>query len=316
MSDPYLSVVVPTYRGRDTLAQLIDRVSAVLDERGVSFELIIVNDASPDDTWTVLEQLARRTPNVHAIDLQINHGQPRATMCGLAHARGCFVATMDDDLQQPPEELPKLLDALEEHPDWDAVVGAWERDEGKLRDVASWVHAATDRLAYGTPSGWRHTSFRLMRRSVVDAMVANETHTPVVGPLLRQVTNRVHNVWVEHHPRRHGVSGFRIAHGIARVRANFLSASTLPLRVLSGFGFVCASLASIAAMYFLIRWAFGAQTPVGFLSTFLAVVFFGGATLLGLGIVGEYIALIVGEVRRPPRWIIRQEIEPSGHAPD
>lgn len=319
--NPDLSVVIPTYNSASSLDILLDRLEAVLLRRNISFEIVLVNDASPDDTFAVLSKMIQDRPYLRVIDLQINHGQARATMCGLAYASGRLVATMDDDLQQPPEELPTLLDALETHPDWDAVVGSWKRDEGLLRNFGSWVHAAADRLAYGTPREWRHTTFRVMRRPVIDALVANETRTPVVTPLLRQVASRVHNVEVEHHDRPHGSSGFRMIHGVRTVAGNFLSASTLPLRALWVFGVLSSVVAFLVGLVYLVGWALGRLSPPpGFLSTFLIVTFFGGATLFGMGLLGEYMALIMREVRRPPRWAIRQIIggestkDPDSHA--
>jgi glycosyltransferase involved in cell wall biosynthesis len=113
MTAPQLSIVVPTFGGRDSLAPLLQRLRATLERRNIGDEVIIVNDTSPDDTWAVLGALAEEHPELHAIDLLNNHGQPMATVCGLHHARGELVASMDDDLQHSPEELPKLLDALE-----------------------------------------------------------------------------------------------------------------------------------------------------------------------------------------------------------
>src|SRR5688572_33480934 len=105
---PHVSVVIPTYNSAPSLELLLDRLAAVLSRRGVEFEIVMVNDASPDDTLPVLERLALGRPYLRVIDLQINHGQARATMCGLAHTSGDLVATMDDDLQQPPEQLDTL----------------------------------------------------------------------------------------------------------------------------------------------------------------------------------------------------------------
>lgn len=308
MSQGLLSIVIPTYSGRESLRPLLSRLRTVMSERGQKFEVIVVNDASPDDSWEVLRELAREYPELHAIDLLHNHGQPMATMCGLQHARGTLVATMDDDLQHPPEELAKLLDALEQHPEWDAVVGSWPRDEGMLRDLGSWVHELADRIAYGTPKGFRHSGFRVMRRPTARALVAHRTRTPVVGPLLRQVATNVHNVEVEHHDRSYGRSGFRVGEGVHRVLSNFLHGTALPLRLLSRFGLLAASLAVVVGLYFFIRWLAGYETPAGWASLFLGVVFFGGAALFGIGILGEYTYLLIREVRQPPRWSIREEL--------
>jgi glycosyltransferase involved in cell wall biosynthesis len=111
-----ISVVVPTYRGAESLRELVERAEALFDERGLCGEIVLVNDASPDSTWSVISELTRDHSAVVGVDLLTNHGQARATLCGIAHARGRFVATMDDDLQHWPEDLGVLHDALEEHP--------------------------------------------------------------------------------------------------------------------------------------------------------------------------------------------------------
>jgi len=310
-STPALSVVIPTYGAEASLEPLLDRLAATLEQRKLSWEAVVVNDASPDGTWAVLRRLAARRPQLVAVDLLRNHGQAHATLCGLAHARGALVATMDDDLQQPPEELNKLLDALDEHPDWDAAVGRWPRDDTPLRNLGSWTHAWVDRLTHGTPRGFRHTSLRLMRRPVVDALVGHQTRAPVLSPMLWRAATEVHNVDVHHQARPFGRSGFRIGRGLARIQANFFQGSTLPLRLLHRFGVVTATIAAILGVWYLVRWVLGAAAPLGWTTSILATMFFGGATLFGLGLLGEYLALALQEVRRAPRWSVRRVLGPS-----
>lgn len=309
-----MSVVVPTYRGAASLPELVERTRDALGN--IPHEIIIVNDASPDDTWKVVEGLAATHPELVALDLLHNTGQARATLCGLAHARGEFVATMDDDLQQPPEQLPVLLNALLEQPTWDAVVGTWPRDDRWFRNLGSLVHRAVDRLVYRTPRDFRHTSFRVLRRPVVDAMLQHGTVTPVLGPLLRQVTSRVHNVEVDHHDRPYGTSNFRVGQAARTVLNNLLQASSLPLRLLSQFGLVVAAIAILLGLALIARVLAGSPGPPGWTSTALLTTFFGGATLFGLGLLGEYIHLIVDEVRRPPRWAIRQRLGRADQSDD
>jgi polyisoprenyl-phosphate glycosyltransferase len=305
---PSLSVVIPTYRGRASLRLLIDQLVEVLTSEGWGFEVIVVNDASPDDTWQVLLEAVAEHSSLRAIDLLRNHGQAAATMCGLAHAEGDLVATMDDDLQQPPEELPKLLAALLDHPEWDVVVGSWPRDEGLLRNLGSWVHALVHRLAHRTSTSYRHTTFRVLRRPVVESLLDNETRAPLVGQLLRQTTHRIGTVPVEHRRRAHGRSSFRMRTGVRTVATNLFQGTTLPLRALSVLGFAASVLSLLLAAVFLLRWAGGANPPPGWTSSFLAILFFGGATLLGVGLLGEYLSLVLEEVRRPPRWRIRGQV--------
>lgn len=307
MSVVDISVVVPTYRGEQSLRPLVERLSDVLAKHG-SYEIIIVNDGSPDGTWPRLMELAASHPQLIALDLLHNRGQPMATMCGLDHANGHVVVTMDDDLQHPPEEIPKLLEALHDNPDWDAVVGSWRRDEGGWRNIGSRIHAAADRLAWGTSADFHHTAFRAIRRQAVDALVANETRAPVVGPLLTRSAGNVHNVEVQHDERQIGSSNFTFISGAKRVLANFAQGSVAPLNALTAFGFITALGSFLATLLFLARWALGANSPAGWLSAFLATLFFGGSSLLGLGVLGQYVQYLVREVRGDPRWAIRREI--------
>jgi polyisoprenyl-phosphate glycosyltransferase len=311
---PSLSVVVPTYRSAPALGELLDRLRDTL--AGIDYEVVIVNDASPDDTWQRLEALAPHHPELVAVDLLANRGQALATLCGVAHARGDLVATMDDDLQHPPEELPRLLEALAANPDWDAVVGTWPRDHGLLRAAGSWLFGWIDRLAHGTPKGFRHTAFRVMRRPLVDALLSHESRTPLFGPLLTQLSGEVHNVPVAHDARQQGASTLSWRAAARQVTANFIHGTTLPLRLLSRLGLFCAAVASVLGVIFFTRWLAGAETPPGWASVFMATVFFGGAALFGLGLLGEYVGLIIQEVRRPPRWSVRRVIGHPHLPPD
>lgn len=306
-ADPVgLSVVVPVYNSAPSLPELVERCDATLTATGLTHELVLVNDGSADESWQVLEELVDRYPGVVAVDLLRNHGQNVATMCGMARARGELVATLDDDLQHPPEELQVLLDHLRDRPDLDAVVGSWPRDRGGVRDVGTRVNATVDRIANGTPKGFHHTGFRLMRRPVVDAMLATRTRTPIVWSLLSRSTARVANVTVRHAPRRHGRSGYTLAGGVRLMAKNFLQGTTLPLRLLSVLGFLSALLAFVVSVVVVARWVAGIDTPPGWASSTLAVTFFGGTTLFGLGLVGEYLRLLMIEARQPPRWSVRQ----------
>jgi hypothetical protein len=308
-----ISVVVPTYKGIASLPDLVARSQAFFDSRQLRGEIILVNDASPDATWSVIEELARVNSSVIGVDLMTNHGQALATLCGIAHARGRLVATMDDDLQQWPEELGKLIDGLEEHPEWDGAVGTWDRDQTQLlKRVGSWVHAATDRYVQGTPSGFRHTSFRLLRRPLADALVEHQTRTPVLGPLIRQLSSQIHNVEVRHSERPHGRSTITMRESVNRVITNIIHGTTLPLRLLARLGFAAATFSVLVGIWFTARWMAGIQTPPGWASVMLATVFFGGMILVGISIVGRYLGVIVEETRGRPKWAVRRVLD-VGH---
>jgi len=304
--DVEISVVVPTYKGAASLPELVERIDAFFTARGLRGEIVVVNDASPDLTWSIVEKLTEEHESVVGIDLLSNHGQATATLCGIAHARGILVATIDDDLQHMPEDLGNLLDALEEHPDWDAAIGTWDRDQSSpVKRFGSWIHAVTDRYSHGTPKGFRHTSFRLMRRPLADALVEHETRTPVLGPLITQMSNHVYNVPVRHVPRPYGSSTITVRESVNRVVDNIVHGTTLPLRLLARLGLVAAGGSILVSAYLVARFALGSHAPEGWTSVFLATMFFGGACLLGIATIGRYLSVIVEETRGRPKWTVR-----------
>ena len=307
---PDLSIVVPTYGGERSIVELVQRIHAALDGEGRPFEVVIVNDDSPDQSWPILTQLASQYPTLRLIRLQRNVGQMAATVCGLAHARGRILVTMDDDLQHPPEEIPRLVSALEEHPDWDVAMGSWPRDEGWLRNLGSRIFGALQNRALPEGSHLQHTAFRALRRPVADAIVDHGTRNPVMTSLIIEVASSVHNVEIAHNRRLHGSSNFSLGRSVATTLDNFLAASTLPLRWISYFGFLSAAVAAFLGAFYVIRAAIGVQTPPGWASSFLSTAFFGGSILGSIGLIGRYLELILREVRQAPRWVVKELIPP------
>jgi dolichol-phosphate mannosyltransferase/undecaprenyl-phosphate 4-deoxy-4-formamido-L-arabinose transferase len=270
-----------------------------------SFEIVLVNDDSGDETWEIIEKLAAQDRRVHGIDLLRNTGQFRALACGLAHSVGEVVVTLDDDLQHPPEEIPKLLDELDRHPELDAVVGEYgEKRHGIIRNLGTRIMAAIFSSAYGKPKDLKMGSFRALRRPVVDGMLAFGTIRPIPGALLLQTTRRISNVRVEHHARTRGASGQSLGSMIGSVLDNVLHSSTVPLRLMSAAGFLIAGVAAILLVFYLVRSIVGSVLP-GFTTLVLLTAFFGGTTLLAIGVLGEYVARLVAEATRPPKYIVR-----------
>lgn len=306
---PRVSVVVPTYHSADSLDSLLSRLDGVFDDADLSAEYILVDDRSPDDTWQVLMNLADRCPRLHALRLQRNVGQMGATMCGIAEATGDIIVTMDDDLQHPPEEIPKLLAALEDAPEWDVVIGSWERgNDGRFRHFGSRVFERAQNLAVNRGTHLRQTGFRAFRQKVGQAMVQHETRHPVLPSLILEVADGVHNVEVRHEQRAFGDSNFSFRSAVKLTVDNFVQSSALPLLWISGFGFFVAFLAGVLGLVYVIRAFAGADTPEGWASVFLAVMFLGGSILASIGLLGRYVAVIMTEVRRPPRWFVRERI--------
>jgi dolichol-phosphate mannosyltransferase/undecaprenyl-phosphate 4-deoxy-4-formamido-L-arabinose transferase len=306
---PEYSVVIPCFGSGEWLSHLVNSVSEVLAD--YSHEVILVNDYSPDDTtWPAIQSLAETMDNVVGIDLAKNAGQFAALMCGLAESRGDLIITMDDDFQHPPEEIPKLIEAMDD--ETDVVIGSYEeKKHNGLRNMGTRVMDRIFTVTYGKSKGLRMGSFRLLRRRVVDSMLSFGTVRPVPGALILQSTARIKNAPVAHRERERGASGYSLRRLVRSTVDNVVSASVGPLRLISALGLASAGFAVGALIFYLARALFTDRAVPGFSTTVVLITFFGGATLLAIGVVGEYIARVVVDVGRPPLYAIRQR---TGHA--
>ncbi len=300
---------MPCYRSADWLESLVVRIEAVLDPMQVSYEILLVNDASPDETWSRICDLSLRHSCIRGVDLMFNTGQFRATICGLQHAVGEFIVLMDDDLQHPPEELPTLINRMSEEPALDCVMGTYsQKQHSFLRNMGTriWTHIASH--LFKISSKVNITSFVLMKRKLAEAMCLHETVSPVIGVLIHRSTSRIGYELVSHDPRVAGESGYRFFALVKIVLDNVFSSSVLPLRMITMLGLGSAVLSIFLGMYYLVVYLTGGISVPGFVTTVLLIIFFGGMTLFSSGLVGEYLLRIVDEVRRPPRYVVREII--------
>lgn len=303
-----VSVVVPVYGSERTVRSLAERLKEVFAKMDMEYEVILVDDASPDEVWRVMRKLRAEEPRVKIIQHMRNFGQHKATLCGLAHARGDFVVTMDDDLQHPPEELPKLLKAITEDDDADVIIGAYEtKRHSWLRNLGSWAVTRLTTFVFRQDPNLKLTSFLIMRRRVVDELVNHTYHNPRIGQLLLLITNRIKNTPVAHHAREDGRSGYRLSRLVSDALDNILSNSSLPLQVVSYLGFGCSALSFVLSIYYLCKYFLGGVEVPGWTTIVLLLLLFFGVTLLSLGVVGEYLIRILRQVQRSSRSVIRHK---------
>ncbi|HEX5961675.1 MAG TPA: glycosyltransferase [Rhodanobacteraceae bacterium] len=308
-----LSVVVPCYGAAKALPELLGRLGTALAALGVSHEVILVDDCAGDGLDAAVEKELPRHPHVRYVELMYNTGQFRALMCGLAYARGRYVVTMDDDLQHPPEEIAKLYGYLRGHPRLDAVFAAYEKKQHPAgRNLGSVLLRAVNTWIFHKPPGLVMSSFRCLSRPLVDTLLANRTHYPVIGALILSSTRRIENVTVRHDARKYGKSNYSLIKLVRATLDNVLSFSSLPLQAISIIG-VCVSLLSfvLGLAYVLVRLV-GSNPVPGWTSLFLAVNFYAGLGLLSVGVAGEYLLRILGESRGQPRYVVRRKIESDG----
>lgn len=306
LSTPLISIVVPCYNSAPWLTELADQVHDVMTENQWNYELILVHDASGPETWSAISKIAQARPEVRGIDLMFNTGQYRATLCGIEQAAGDIIITMDDDLQHPPSQLPAIINALQDDESADCVFGSFDRKRhGLLRNLGTAFMSWMFRIAYKKPKHVRQTTFRAMRRSLVSTILEFSTVNPNINPLIFQSSSRVISVTVEHAERAAGKSGYGFI-GLARMMLdNILSVSTLPLKAMSFIGFLSAFGSFCLGVFYLVQYFLDVIKTPGFSTQVLLICFFGGMTLMSVGLLGEYVIRIMDEVRGRPRYVIR-----------
>jgi undecaprenyl-phosphate 4-deoxy-4-formamido-L-arabinose transferase len=307
-----ISVVVPVYCSAPTLPVLVDRLLATLNGMGVPFEIIFVEDGSPDDAWRVLTGLQQRHPDrLVVVQLMRNYGQHNALMCGFHRARGRFVVTLDDDLQNPPEEIPKLYRAIVEQ-GLDLVYGQpRDKRHAGWRNAGSWLINSFFRRVFN--SSVSVTAFRIIRWELVQCTFAYDLNFTFVDGLLAWNTQRLGAVEVEHHDRAVGRSSYSVGKLVRLALNLFTNFSLLPLRVISVCGLSIGAMGFVAAFYYLVLWFTASITVPGYASLIVAVLVLGGVQLLALGVMGEYLGRLHLNVNRKPQFVERQAL---GSAPD
>jgi glycosyltransferase involved in cell wall biosynthesis len=299
-----LSVVVPVYRSEAILPELVQRLERVLSQVTSDYELIMVNDCSPDRSWDAICQLVDRHSWIHPINLMRNYGQHNALLCGIRAAQYDVIITMDDDLQHPPEEVPKLLAVLAQG--FDVVYGTPEHEEhGVLRDLASLVTKMALQNAMGAAIARQVSAFRAFRAEVAGAFSHYEGSFVSIDVLLTWGTNRFAAVPVAHQPRKQGASGYTFRKLITHAMNMMTGFSTLPLQLASVVGLVF-TLFGIAILFFVLgRYIVHGDTVPGFPFLASIIALFAGAELFALGIIGEYLARMHFRSMQKPPYVVR-----------
>ncbi len=298
-----LSIVVPVYNSEPMLEELVKRLAEVLAATGRDAELILVDDDSTDGSWQVAAQLAATHDWVHGARLRRNFGQHNALLAGIRMARNEIVITMDDDLQNPPEEIPKLLAKLDEG--FDVVYGTPKRERhGLARDLASRITKLALRSALGAATASQVSAFRAFRRDLRDAFADYHSHLVSIDVLLTWATRRFSAVAVRQDPRRTGTSNYTLRKLVVHALNMMTGFSVLPLQLASVIGFVFTVFGSLVLVYVLGRYMIQGTTVPGFPFLASLIAIFSGAQLFALGIIGEYLARMHYRTMGRPAYVV------------
>ncbi len=309
MGTPYVSVVIPVYNEEANLETLFARLTQVLDGIGKPFEIIFTNDGSHDRSGALLKEFHQRRPQeVRVIDFNGNFGQHMAIMAAFERVRGAVVVTLDADLQNPPEEIPKLLSAIEAGHD---VVGGYRRhrQDNLFRRYAS--KAINAIRAHVTRIRMRDQGcmLRAYRRSIVDTISASNEASTFIPALAYSYAANPTEVEVEHAARAAGESKYRL-YDLIRLNFDLMTGfSLVPLQAFTIFGMIVSVLSTLFVIFLFIRRLVLGPEAEGLFTLFAILYLLVGVGIMGLGIIGEYIGRIYQEVRRRPRFVIRAVYE-------
>jgi glycosyltransferase involved in cell wall biosynthesis len=305
-----LSVVVPVYNGALSLRQLTAELTDVLPTLADAYEIIFVEDDGKDNSWDVLHEIVDAFPHVVAVKHMRNYGQHNALLCGIREARYEVIVTMDDDLQHPPTELPKLLDKLQEG--FDVVYGTPQKERhGLLRDAASQITKLALQSAMGVDVARNVSAFRVFRTKLREAFAGYESPVVNIDVLLTWGTTRFAAITVYHAPRQYGVSNYTLRKLIVHALNMMTGFSTLPLQLASMTGFVLTLFGVLILIYVFGRLLFESSVPgFPFLASIIAI--FSGAQLFAIGIIGEYLARMHVRIMGRPSSVVREKLESAG----
>lgn len=303
-----VSFVIPCYRSALTIGKVVKEIQDTMQSlTQYTYEIILVNDCSPDDTFAVIASLCKENENICGVDLAKNFGQHGALMAGFHQVTGDILVCLDDDGQTPADEVDKLLAEIENGQD--VVYASYDHKKHSLfRNFGSWMNEKMAQFLLGKPKELIVSSYFAARRFIVDEMLRYENAYPYVIGLVLRSTKRIVNVPVQHREREIGTSGYTLGKLLGLWFNGFTAFSTKPLRIATFSGGVFAVLGFAYGIYTIVKKFVNPAVPLGFSSTMAAIMFIGGMLMIMLGLIGEYIGRMYICMNSAPQFVVRDLI--------
>ena len=304
-----VSFVIRCYCSQDSIGSVVEEIECTMPSLPqYDYEIILVNDCSPDNTFSVLSALAEKDGRITAVDLTRNFGQHGALMAGFHHCRGDIVVCLDDDGQTPADEVGKLLSKLEEG--YDVVYASYEhKQHSKFRNWGTRINNKMTEIMLGKPKDLSIPSYLAAKRFIIDEMLNYKHCFPYVDGLVLRSTRRLCNVPVNHRQRQQGESGYTIGKLLSLWMNGFTSFSVKPLRLATYAGVLTAFLGFIYALVIIVKYFIDSSVPAGWSSTMALQLVLGGIILVVLGLIGEYIGRIYMCINASPQFVERQVVK-------
>lgn len=305
-----ISFCIPCYKSEQTLPKVVDEIKTTMDtmKDRYNYEIILVNDSSPDNTYGVIEKMAAAGSNIIGVDLARNFGQHSALMAGFHFVSGDILVCLDDDGQTPACEVNKLLEKIEEGED--VVYARYaHKKHSAFRNFGSFVNEKMTQFLLGKPKELYVSSYFATKRFIVDEMLKYDKSYPYVIGLVLRSTKKIANVDVNHREREVGTSGYTLGKLLGLWMNGFTAFSVKPLRIATWIGVSCSFLGFLYGIYTIIKkLVLGDAVAVGFSALMSAIMFIGGMILFMLGLLGEYIGRMYIGMNNAPQYVIRQTV--------
>jgi undecaprenyl-phosphate 4-deoxy-4-formamido-L-arabinose transferase len=303
-----ISIIIPVYNSQFTVVELINRLASVLSGISEPFEVILVNDGSNDESWRIIKDLSRDFAWLRGLNLMRNYGQHNALLCGIRVAQYDVIVTMDDDLQNPPEEIYKLHQTLLEG--YDVVYGSpLQEKHGLFRNIASQVTKLTLQNIMGAETASNVSAFRIFKTKLRDAFAKYNGPYVSIDVLLTWGTSKFTSIPVNHDPRLIGKSQYTFRKLVTHAFNMMTGFSVLPLQLASLIGFIFTLFGLIVLMYVIGRLLIQGVSVPGFAFLASIIAIFSGAQLFALGIIGEYLARMHFRTLDKPPYVVRDDTQ-------
>lgn len=302
-----VSVCIPVYNGAISISRLVDNVRSELKSFNYNVEFVLVDDCSKDNSAYVCTELAIKNKDVKFIALRKNSGEHNAVMCALNYMSGDYAVIIDDDFQNPPSEIIKLLEEVKKG--YDVVYSKYEKKKHNLfRNLGSKFNDIVATYLINKPKELYLSSFKVISADLVKEIIKYKGPFPYIDGLILRATSSFSSVYVEHNKREDGRSNYTLSKLVSLWLNMFINFSVIPLRIFTFLGIFVAFVSFVFAVIFLVEKIMVPDTPVGWSSIIVSLLFFSGVQLMFLGLIGEYLGKLYLDHSGKPQWTVKKEI--------
>lgn len=299
-----LSVIIPVYNAEQSIYELVRTITDVLHLD--QMEIILVNDGSRDNSEKICEQIANENTKVKFISLRRNFGEHNAVLCGLNYSEGDYAVIVDDDFQNPPSEIVKLLEEAEKG--YDVVYSKYhQKKHGLFRNIVSRIANQVANMLMTKPKDLYLSSFKIIRKEVIREIIKYKGPFPYIDGLVLRTTNNITSIYIDHHERMMGKSNYTLTKLFSLYLNMFLNFSVKPLRIFTVSGAFIFILGIILSIYFIIS-KLTSQEVQGWTSIVILILLLSGFQIIFLGLIGEYLGKQYMDQNNTPQWVVKKEV--------